>query len=188
MDTRTADHRQILLYRTGTLALFLIAGLLLASCAGALPTATPTRIAASPTGAADATGTVPPTTTPDPTSASTATATPEPSATVPAGTTATPAATKPPTPTPTRTPTAAPTPALRTFTLSELAAYDGKSGHKAYIAVNGTVYDVTGVPEWSGGKHHGQLAGTDLTADFLAVSPHDLAFLADYPVVGTLVG
>ena len=32
------------------------------------------------------------------------------------------------------------------FTPEELTAFDGKDGRKAYVAVEGKVYDVTGVP------------------------------------------
>lgn len=39
----------------------------------------------------------------------------------------------------------------RTFTLSQLAVYNGNNGSDAYIAVNGIVYDVTDAPEWSNG-------------------------------------
>ncbi len=80
-----------------------------------------------------------------------------------------------------------PSSALREFTLAELAAYNGDNGADAYIAVNGTVYDVTNVAEWSNGWHKGMhLAGTDCTAAF-ADSPHSLAFLNSLSVVGTLV-
>lgn len=44
------------------------------------------------------------------------------------------------------------------FTLEELKNYDGKEGRKAYIAVDGVVYDVTNVAAWQGGTHHGNNA------------------------------
>ena len=47
------------------------------------------------------------------------------------------------------------------FTLDELKNYDGKEGRKAYIAVDGVVYDVTNVAAWQGGTHHGNNAGND---------------------------
>ena len=37
------------------------------------------------------------------------------------------------------------------FTLEELAAYDGQNGSPAYIAIDGVVYDVTDVPQWTNG-------------------------------------
>ncbi len=75
----------------------------------------------------------------------------------------------------------------RTFTLSQLAVYNGNNGSDAYIAVNGIVYDVTDAPEWSNGWHKGMhLAGTDASAAF-ADSPHSLTFIQQLPVVGTLV-
>lgn len=43
----------------------------------------------------------------------------------------------------------------KTFTLEELVKFDGQNGHKAYVAVNGTVYDVDA---WQEGQHHGNLA------------------------------
>lgn len=77
--------------------------------------------------------------------------------------------------------------ALREFTLTELATYNGDSGGLAYIAVNGTVYDVTNVAEWENGWHKGMhLAGTDCTTAF-AGSPHSLGFLSSLTIVGTLV-
>jgi predicted heme/steroid binding protein len=76
---------------------------------------------------------------------------------------------------------------LRSFTLAELAVFDGHSGTTAYIAVNGIVYDVTDVAEWTNGWHKGMhLAGTDATAAF-ADSPHSSAFLGQLEIVGTLV-
>ena len=58
-----------------------------------------------------------------------------------------------------------------TFTLDELAKYDGTNGAKAYVACNGTVYDVTDLPQWKKGSHEGHAAGTDLT-DVISQSPH----------------
>ena len=49
------------------------------------------------------------------------------------------------------------------FTLDELKNYDGKEGRKAYIAVDGVVYDVTNVAAWQGGTHHGNNAGNDVS-------------------------
>ena len=75
---------------------------------------------------------------------------------------------------------------LRQFTLADLAQYNGDGGSTAYIAVNGTVYDVTGVSDWSNGWHKGMhLAGTDASAAF-ADSPHSLSFLSQLDIVGTL--
>jgi predicted heme/steroid binding protein len=77
----------------------------------------------------------------------------------------------------------------QTFTLTELSKYNGKNGAKAYVAVNGKVYDVSGIGSWSGGKHFcpGALAGKDITA-LWKISPHysKTNFLSRFPVVGTL--
>lgn len=74
-----------------------------------------------------------------------------------------------------------------TFTLAELAEYDGLEGRKAYIAVDGIVYDVTDADNWSNGSHMGtHLAGTDATETILS-SPHGKSVLEDLPTVGTLV-
>lgn len=77
--------------------------------------------------------------------------------------------------------------AERTFTLEELATYNGKDGQPAYVAVDGVVYDVTDVPEWANGEHkNGLTAGKDLTEEIKNQSPHGLSVLADLPVVGKL--
>jgi predicted heme/steroid binding protein len=75
---------------------------------------------------------------------------------------------------------------LRVFTLAELATYNGNNGSTAYIAVDGTVYDVTNVAEWSNGWHKGMhLAGTNCTSVFNG-SPHSASFLSQLTIVGTL--
>ncbi|TXI93800.1 MAG: hypothetical protein E6Q33_02215 [Neisseriales bacterium] len=64
------------------------------------------------------------------------------------------------------------TPQLPTMNAATLKNYDGKDGHKAYVALNGYVYDVSNVSAWKGGKHYkGMVAGTDLTSH-IDESPH----------------
>lgn len=74
----------------------------------------------------------------------------------------------------------------KTFTLDELEEYDGKDGAKAYIAVDGVVYDVTDVEPWAGGEHNDYEAGKDLTEEIKNVSPHGVSKLEGIPVVGKL--
>lgn len=76
------------------------------------------------------------------------------------------------------------TAASTVFNKESLATYDGQNGNRAYVAVNGVVYDVTDVPNWRGGKHQGNTAGMDLTS-VLGRSPHGEKVLKDLPVVGT---
>ena len=73
-----------------------------------------------------------------------------------------------------------------TFTLKQLAAYNGKNGQPAYVAYKGIVYDLTAVSNWSSGKHHGISAGTDVTEVFSS-SPHAVSILNMGVVVGKLV-
>ena len=109
--------------------------------------------------------------------------------------TATPLPTASPTPLPTATaePAAtgspAPSPAAgteKTYTLEELAAFNGKNGQPAYVAVEGIVYDVSNNPGWKDGQHVNYFAGMDLT-ELTKASPHGLDILKDVPVVGKLV-
>lgn len=72
------------------------------------------------------------------------------------------------------------------FTLEELAKYNGKDGSKAYVAVDGVVYDVTDVKAWKEGTHNGAMAGQDLT-EAIKKAPHGTAKLEGLPVVGKLV-
>ncbi|MEA5013177.1 MAG: cytochrome b5 domain-containing protein [Candidatus Limiplasma sp.] len=73
------------------------------------------------------------------------------------------------------------------LTLEELAAYDGKDGNPAYIAVDGVIYDVSGSSRWKNGEHNGYSAGQDLTDKIKSVSPHGLSVLTRMPVMGKIV-
>ena len=72
------------------------------------------------------------------------------------------------------------------MTKSELAGFDGRDGRAAYVAVGGTIYDVTASPLWQGGDHQGaHQAGQDLT-EALKGAPHVRAVVERFPVVGRL--
>lgn len=107
------------------------------------------------------------------------TATPATTTTTPVTTITTPATT-------TTTPATTAAPAEKTFTVAELAAFNGKNGAKAYVAISGIVYDVTNVKGWNSGSHNGVTAGKDLTAAFQS-SPHNASTLSGLTVVGKLV-
>ena len=74
------------------------------------------------------------------------------------------------------------------LTLDQLKQYDGKNGNPAYIAVDGILYDVTNVGQWSNGKHNGYTAGKDLTDAIKNKSPHGTSKLNGVPIVGKLIG
>ena len=75
---------------------------------------------------------------------------------------------------------------MREFTLEQLKEFNGSNGGPAYVAYNGTVYDVTDSAMWEDGDHMGaHYAGEDLTAEH-DDAPHDV-HIVDFPVVGTLV-
>ena len=72
------------------------------------------------------------------------------------------------------------------MTMNELAGHDGRDGRKAYVAVNGTVYDVSSSPLWQNGDHQGvHQAGADLT-EALKGAPHVRAVIERFPVVGKI--
>jgi predicted heme/steroid binding protein len=70
----------------------------------------------------------------------------------------------------------------RTFTLVELAQYDGQNGNPAYAAVDGVVYDITRV--FRNGTHFTHQAGQDLSDAFYL--RHAKSAITRYPVVGIL--
>lgn len=72
------------------------------------------------------------------------------------------------------------------LTLEELAVFDGTNGKKAYIAVDGFIYDVTNSSDWRNGNHNGYKAGQDLSQAILS-SPHGKSFLSRVPKIGILV-
>lgn len=73
-----------------------------------------------------------------------------------------------------------------TFTLEELARFNGKNGIPAYIAINGVVYDVTNNATWAAATHFGLSAGNDLTNAFNSChSGSDI--LTRLPIVGNLI-
>jgi len=77
---------------------------------------------------------------------------------------------------------------LTTFTLDELAAFDGKDGQPVYVAYKGKVYDVSDSKLWKSGRHMKRHdAGLDLTVD-LAQAPHGEDRLERYPQVGVVAG
>jgi len=78
----------------------------------------------------------------------------------------------------------------RTFTLEDLAGFDGKEGRAAYVAVDGVVYDLTGSRSWPDGAHTrcnlGAMAGKDLSEEMKKAPGSMRALLAKMPVVGKL--
>jgi predicted heme/steroid binding protein/predicted small secreted protein len=78
----------------------------------------------------------------------------------------------------------------KTFTLEELAQYNGKNGQPAYVAVDGVVYDVTGSSMWSQGVHSScspnTTAGNDLSEIMKQAPARMRDNLKKFPVVGTL--
>lgn len=74
---------------------------------------------------------------------------------------------------------------MKEFTKETLLQYDGKNGHKAYIAVDGKVYDVTNNSHWANGEHHGHVAGHDLSKEILS-APHGKSVLSRIEQVGIL--
>lgn len=83
--------------------------------------------------------------------------------------------------------TATPPPAAKLLlTLEELAAYNGKNGNPAYVAVDGVIYDVTNLPAWKNGEHNGYQAGQDLTDIIKNKSPHGISKLSKVPIVGSV--
>ena len=75
---------------------------------------------------------------------------------------------------------------LLQLTESELALYNGENGMPAYIAVDGTIYDVTESSFWRSGNHFGVQAGKDLTEQFYSCHSNNLESMRGIKVVGIL--
>jgi predicted heme/steroid binding protein len=73
------------------------------------------------------------------------------------------------------------------LTLEQLSEFDGREGRKAYVAVNGDIYDVSNSIYWPNGHHNGHQAGQDLTDAILNESPHGLANLSRVPMIGHII-
>lgn len=78
-------------------------------------------------------------------------------------------------------------PTLPTISRAALSAYTGRNGNPAYVAVAGTIYDVTNHPGWSLGTHFGLPAGQDLTAEFARCHAGADWILSTLKPVGRLV-
>ena len=72
------------------------------------------------------------------------------------------------------------------LTLEELAQYNGQNDMPAYVAIDGTIYDMSAIAPWAGGLHNGHIAGSDLTQELKTKSPHGISVLKKLPVVGTI--
>lgn len=71
------------------------------------------------------------------------------------------------------------------YDATSLAEFNGLDGNRAYIAIEGIVYDVTDNLMWSAGLHQGRYqAGQDLTEE-MKKAPHGLTKLKTVEVVGT---
>ena len=70
------------------------------------------------------------------------------------------------------------------FTMQELSKYNGRDGVPAYVAVNGIVYDVTGVEAWKYARHYGLTAGKDLSNYFNSCHKNEEKLLDKLDIVG----
>ena len=74
----------------------------------------------------------------------------------------------------------------RGFTPQTLARYNGEDGYPAYVAINGVVYDVTNIPQWSGGDHFSLQAGSNLSSAYdLCHNAREILY--KLPTVGIMV-
>lgn len=73
-----------------------------------------------------------------------------------------------------------------TFTPQDLSRFDGRNGNPAYVAIDGTVYDVTDNAAWAAATHFGLKAGNDLTGAFASCHAGQ-PILSKLKVVGKLV-
>lgn len=72
------------------------------------------------------------------------------------------------------------------LTYEELSQYNGEEGKTMYIAYEGKIYDVSGMPKWKSGSHNGVKAGTDIT-DKISKAPHGTSKLDELKIVGEII-
>ncbi len=75
---------------------------------------------------------------------------------------------------------------LPVMTMDEVSENDGQDGSRAYVVVEGIVYDVTDSDSWTDGMHQGHQAGQDLTEELQEDSPHGSGVLDDFEPVGRI--
>jgi predicted heme/steroid binding protein len=73
---------------------------------------------------------------------------------------------------------------MMVFDEESLAKYNGKEGMRAYVAVDGLVYDVTDVAAWQS-PHAGRLEPGKDYSEEITQSPHGKKNLEGLPIVGT---
>lgn len=75
---------------------------------------------------------------------------------------------------------------IKNFTTEELERYDGKEGRPAYIAVEGSVYDISSnINEWTEGVNSTIIPGTDVTTH-ICRNYGNTNVMKDVPVIGKL--
>ena len=77
---------------------------------------------------------------------------------------------------------------IKEFTIDELAKYNGQNGMMKYIAIDGKVYDVTGITLFNKKPHSSLQFGTDLTEQLKQCHNEDMNLLNKLTQVGILVG
>lgn len=73
------------------------------------------------------------------------------------------------------------------LTEKELSLYNGENGMPSYISVDGTIYDISDVPELKDENHLGVKAGADYSEVFKKCHNGDKNILSKLKVVGTKI-
>lgn len=76
---------------------------------------------------------------------------------------------------------------LKQYKIEEISKFDGKDGTLAYIVIDGTVYDITSIQQWTNGTHYGLSAGKDLTEYFKTCHKNETDILKKLRIVGTII-
>ena len=72
------------------------------------------------------------------------------------------------------------------LTEKELALYNGKNGMPAYISIDGTIYDISDVPELKDESHSGIKSGADYSELFKKCHNDDINILSKLKIVGEI--